>query len=164
MSRPEITKKLSASVEQHINYRDPRIYWAKEVTFTYATDHAVRVDFMRFVPVNNSVSGIEKGDVYCYEVKSSVEDFHSKHGHNFLGDFNYYVMPQDVYEQVQKEIPYGVGVYVPESDLGNYYELRNIKKAKRKDRSRPISEILLMMFRSAARERSNYGKERNERL
>ena len=142
MSRPEITKKLSASVEQHINYRDPRIYWAKEVTFDYATDHAVRVDFMRFVPANNSVSGIEKGDVYCYEVKSSVEDFHSKHGHNFLGDFNYYVMPQDVYEQVQKEIPYGVGVYVPESDLGNCYELRNIKKAKRKDRSRPISQLL----------------------
>lgn len=93
-----------------------------------------------------------------------MEDFHSKHGHNFLGDFNYYVMPQDVYEQVQKEIPYGVGVYVPKSYLGNFYELRNIKKAKRKDRSRPISEILLMMFRSAARERSNYGKERNERL
>ena len=32
---------------------------------------------------------IEKGDFYCYEVKSSVADFHSKNGHNFIGDWNY---------------------------------------------------------------------------
>lgn len=32
-------------------------------------------------------------------------------------------------------------------------ELTCIKKAKRHDRSRPVSEMLLMMFRSAARDR-----------
>ena len=73
MTRPEITAELSAMLEKKINpHNDPRIYWAKEVTFDYSTDHAVRVDYMRFVPVNNSVSGIEKGDCYCYEIKSSV--------------------------------------------------------------------------------------------
>lgn len=61
MTRPEITAKLSAMLEKKINpHNDPRIYWAKEVTFDYSTDHAVRVDYMRFVPANNSVSGIEK--------------------------------------------------------------------------------------------------------
>jgi len=101
------------------------------------------------------VSGIEKGDFYCYEVKSSVEDFHSKNGHNFLGDYNYYVMPEEVYEQIKKEIPYQVGVYVPDgmNYRGEWYDLKAIKKAKRKDRSRPVSEMLLMMFRSAARDR-----------
>lgn len=58
--------------EKLINpHKDPRIYWAREVTFDYATTHTVRVDYMRFKPVNNTVSGIEKGDFYCYEVKSS---------------------------------------------------------------------------------------------
>ncbi len=41
-------------------------------------------------------------------------------------------------------------------------ELTCIKKAKRHDRSRPVSEMLLMMFRSAARERKK-GKEDEDR-
>lgn len=156
MSRPQITAVLSLSVQQYINpNNDPRIYWAREVTFDYSTSNAVRVDFMRFKPVNNTVSGIEKGDFYCYEVKSSAEDFHSKNGHNFLGDFNYYIMPEDVFEEIRNEIPYGVGVLVPavKDRRGEWYSLEFVKKAKRKDRSRPVSEMLLMMFRSAARER-----------
>lgn len=155
-NRPEITQMLSLSVEKYINPRnDPRIYWAREVTFDYATQNAVRVDFMRFKPVNNTISGIEKGDFYCYEVKSSVEDFHSKNGHNFLGDYNYYIMPEDVYEKVKDEIPYYVGVFVPSGMhyRGEWHELKSAKKAKRKDRERPVSEMLLMMFRSCARER-----------
>lgn len=148
-NRKEITDTLSAAIEKKINpYNDPRIYWAKEVTFDYSTNHAVRVDYMKFVPVNNSVSGIEKGDFYCYEVKSSVEDFHSGHGLNFLGDYNYIVMPEDVYQEVSKEIPYYIGVYTSSGS-----ELECTKKAKRHDRTRPVSEMLLMMFRSAARER-----------
>lgn len=152
-NRPEITQTLSLATEKYINpHNDPRIYWAREVTFDYYTSHAVRVDFMRFKPVNNTVSGIEKGDFYCYEVKSSVEDFHSKNGHNFLGDFNYYVMPEDVFEKVKSEIPYYVGVFVPTND--KWRTIESVKKAKRKDRERPVSEMLLMMFRSCARERS----------
>lgn len=157
-NRPEITMMLSISTEMYINpHRDPRIYWAKEVTFDYATSNAVRVDYMKFKPVNNTVSGIEKGDFYCYEVKSSVEDFHSKNGHNFIGDFNYYVMPEDVYEKVKDEIPYKVGVLVPEKKnyRGEWYDLKSVKKSARKDRERPVSEMLLMMFRSAARERND---------
>ena len=102
--RPEITKILSLSLQKYINPRnDTRIYWAREVTFDYSTSHSIRVDYMRFKPVNNTVSGIEKGDFYCYEIKSSVEDFNSKNGHNFIGEFNYYVMPEDVYEKVKKK-------------------------------------------------------------
>ncbi len=158
-NRPEITKALSLSLERYINpHNDTRIYWAKEVTFDHATGNSFRVDYMRFKPVNNSISGIEKGDFYCYEVKSSVEDFHSKNGHNFIGDFNYYVMPAEVYAVVSKEIPHYVGVLVP-SDKP-WIELISVKKAKRKDRSRPVSEMLLMMFRSAARDRRKVPDER----
>lgn len=153
--RPDITKMLSLSIQKYINpHNDPRIYWAKEVTFDYSTSHSVRVDFMRFKPVNNTVSGIEKGDFFCYEVKSSVEDFRSKNGHNFLGDFNYYVMTADVFEKVKSEIPHFAGVLVAEKKhyQAEWYDLKSVKRAARKDRTRPVSEMLLMMFRSARRD------------
>lgn len=154
-NRPDITRMLSRSVQKYISpHNDPRIYWAREVTFDCSTSNAGRVDFMKFKPANNSVSGIEKGDFYCYEVKSSAEDFHSKNGHNFLGDFNYYVMTEETYAAVSTEIPYGIGVLIPErkSYFGDWYDLKVIRKPKRRNRDRPTSEMLLMMFRSANRD------------
>lgn len=153
MDRKETTKALSQLLEKHINpLDDPRVYWAKEVTFDYSTDHPIRVDYMRFQPLNNTISGIEKGDFYCYEVKSSIEDFHSKNGHNFIGDYNYYVMPLEVYEKVKDEIPYRVGVYAPD-ETWQGEGLVSVKKAKRTDRKHPALEMILMMFRSANRDR-----------
>lgn len=34
-------------------------------------------------------------------MKSSVEDFKSPNGHNFIADYNYYVMPADVFDAVK---------------------------------------------------------------
>lgn len=148
MTRPEITDSLSNSLEKYLDpHNDPRIYWAKEVTFDYASATPIRVDYMKFKPVNNTVSGIEKGDFYCYEVKSSIEDFRSKNGHNFIGDYNYYVMQEDVFEAVKSLIPYNVGVLVP-----GKYGLQVVKKPHRKDRDRSVSEMLMMMWRSSRRE------------
>ena len=148
MGRKEITADLLHRLEQHVNPKnDPRVYTAREVTFDYATKHKTRVDYMRFKPLNNSVSGIEKGDVYCYEIKSSVADYRSGHGLNFLGDYNYLVMPKDVFGELQNEIPWYVGVLVPEDD-----GLRSVRNAKRRDREKPLTEILLMMYRSTLRE------------
>ena len=147
--RADITRMLSEMTEKLIApFGDTRIYWAREVTFDYNTNNSIRVDYMKFKPVNNTVGGIEKGDFLCFEVKSSVEDFRSLNGHNFIGDFNYYVMPKEVYDKVRWDIPYGVGVYCPDG-IG----LSSVRKAKRMDRKRPVSEMLLMMFRSAARDR-----------
>ena len=106
------TRQLSAMLERYIDpHGDPRIYWAKEVTFDYSTNHKIRVDYMRFKPLNNTTSGIEKGDFYAYEIKSSVEDFKSLNGHNFIADYNYYVMPTDIYEAVKDwEEPVAISV------------------------------------------------------
>ena len=151
MERRDTTAILSDLCRKLINpTNDTRIYWAREVTFDYGKNEQCRVDFMRFQPLNNTTSGIEKGDFYCYEIKSCVADFKSKNGHNFIGDFNYYVMPEDVFREVKDEIPYRVGVYVPEL---RSMTLRSIKRAVRTDRSRSVSEMLLMMFRSANRDR-----------
>lgn len=159
--RPEITKGLSLALEHYLNPNDDtRIYMAKEVTFDYATGHAVRVDYMRFKPLNNTVSGIEKGDFYCYEIKSSVEDFHSKNGHNFIGDYNYYVMPAEVFEKVKNEIPGYIGVYISSlKEYRGFLGLTLARKARRKDRERSCSEMIFMMFRSYERDIVNDGKK-----
>ena len=65
-----------------------------------------------------------KGIWRCYEIKVSKSDFHSKAHNTFLGHFNYYVMPAELYEQVKNEIPSHIGVYA-EDGL--------IKKAKRQE-------------------------------
>lgn len=78
-SRPEITNLLSLSIQKYINpHNDPRIYWAREVTFDYATNNSVRVDYIRFKPENNTVSGIEKGDFYCYECGRALKSQKSR--------------------------------------------------------------------------------------
>lgn len=151
MNRKEITKKLSELTEKLISPNgDSRIYWAREVTFDYGSKHPFRIDYVKFKPLNNSIHGIERGYFYCYEIKSSIADFNSRSGHNFIGDFNYYIMPIWVYETIKDQIPKDIGVYCYEHCEG----LRLVKKARRKIRERPIPEILLMMLRSAARDRN----------
>lgn len=51
-----------------------------------------------------------KGVWRCYEVKVSKADFHSRCAKTFVGHYNYYVMPKELYEAVKDEIPDGIGV------------------------------------------------------
>lgn len=163
--RRTITRELSELLEQYLNpHHDPRIYMAKEVSVNFGhkkkivpkeekpdinTDEWGRVDYMRFQPVNNSVSGIEKGDFYCYEIKSCADDLMSGYGRNFFGDYNYFVMSKDLWEEKKELLSslFGIGVLIPE---GN--SLVAIQKAHRMDRKYPASFLLLCMFRSANRE------------
>jgi len=61
-----------------------------------------RVDYMTYDT---------KGIFRCYEIKVSKADFNSKAKHTFLGHYNYYVMPTELYEQVKQDIPSNIGVY-----------------------------------------------------
>lgn len=101
-----------------------------------------RVDFMQ----TNT-----KGIIWCYEIKVSVSDFHSKHGHNFEGHYNYYVMTPELYKEVKDEIPDGVGVLV-----GKFLDCK--KKAKRKKLTAEQADAMrLYLIRSLSREvKKNY--------
>lgn len=52
-----------------------------------------------------------KGIWRCYEIKSSKEDFFSNNALTFVGNYNYFVMPAELYDDVQDCIPSGIGVY-----------------------------------------------------
>ena len=69
-----------------------------------------------------------KGVWRCYEIKVSKSDFRSKTRKTFVGNLNYYVMPQPLYEAVKAEVPAHVGVLVP---IGPYLCLESRKKAVR---------------------------------
>ena len=43
MTKTEITRNLSLALEKYIDpHEDPRVYWAKEVSFDCATSHKIR--------------------------------------------------------------------------------------------------------------------------
>lgn len=48
----------------------------------------------------------------CYELKVTKSDFHSKAKLSFIGNYNYFVLPQELYEEVKDEIPTYIGVLI----------------------------------------------------
>lgn len=42
------------------------------------------------------------GDIRCYEIKTSVSDFHSNAKLTFVGHYNYLVIPNDLYIELKK--------------------------------------------------------------
>lgn len=115
-------------------------------------------------------------ETYCYEIKQSKQDFHSKNKLTFIGNKNYFVMPYSLYEQVKNEIPVEIGVYVAidkleekeeiETDIfGNKWtkhwtepvdglkELYCIKPARKQELKADKEVILSSMLRSMQRDR-----------
>lgn len=85
----------------------------------------------------------------CYEIKISKSDFHSNAIKSFVGNYNYYLMPEDLYEQVKKEIPKEIGVYTYNGRILNLS-----KKARKQELVDDIDEQLNYgMIRALDRER-----------
>ena len=80
----------------------------------------------------------------CFEIKISKSDFHSKAKKTFVGNYNYYVMPKDLYEEVKDEIPKEIGV------LDEY--CRSLKKPKKVDLKYDKEKLLVSMLKSLNRE------------
>lgn len=60
-------------------------------------------------------------EVYCYEIKQSKQDFHSKNKLTFIGNRNFFVIPYDLYEEIKAEL------YSQEyKDIGVYVSIKNV--------------------------------------
>ncbi len=93
-------------------------------------------------------SNSQKGWI-CYEIKISKSDFNSKAIKSFVGNYNYYLMPKELYDKVQNEIPKEIGVYCYDGNVLNL-----VKKAKKQELVEGIDEQLSYgMIRALARER-----------
>lgn len=145
MKTKETLELESALMEDTIEWRK---FGVPEVTIGWYGRK--RVDFM---------SADTKGIIRCYEIKVTESDFHSKNGHNFVGNCNYYVMPKELWEQVKDEIPAHVGVLVGK-------ELKSVKKCKFVNLSESEKhKMALYLCRSLAREvKKTYRSENKDEL
>lgn len=112
------------------------VFGCFEVTIGFGGDE--RVDYMTVDT---------KGVWRCYEIKASKKDFYSSAKKSFVGNFNFYVMPRDVFEQVKRDIPPHVGVYCGTA-------IR--KRATRQELSVPADVLKDSMIRSLFRDYEKY--------
>lgn len=96
--KTETTKKLEKLLENHFNQR--KDFYVFECTIGWYGKEIV--DCIMYD--TNRIT-------YCYEIKQSKADFHSKNALTFIGNKNYFVMPYSLYLEVKDEIPLDIGVY-----------------------------------------------------
>lgn len=86
--------------------------------------------------------------VRCYELKISKSDFLSDAKKTFIGDFNYYVIPTELWGHVRNYIEKGIGVWTVDS----HGKVEVKKKASRMQCKMNRSEILSRILRALNRE------------
>jgi len=92
-----------------------------------------------------------------YELKITKSDFYSKCKHTFLGHFNYFVMPMELYEIVKNDIPSHIGAYVAIlHEPQNSYNCTCIKKAKRQELKVDEDALKFSFMQSLSREHGKY--------
>ncbi len=106
-----------------------------------------RVDFMTMDT---------KGIFRCYEIKISKSDFHSSAAQTFCGHYNYFVMPQVLYEQVKTEIPRDIGVFCEARFRdGTAYKQAPcvcVKRAQRRELTVSVDVLKDSLIRSLSRD------------
>lgn len=86
--------------------------------------------------------------VRCYELKISKSDFLSDAKKTFIGDFNYYVIPTELWMDVRGHVEPGIGVWV----INDNGSISVKKKAKRKACEIPRGQVLIRILRALNRE------------
>lgn len=93
MAKTRMTRLIEERLEE--NCREKRIYGCSEVTigFYYAGKADELVDFMT----------IDSHDVIrCYEIKVSLADMHSNAKLSFYGDYNYFIVTQELFDAIDR--------------------------------------------------------------
>jgi len=130
MAKTNLTKELEKRIYKATSKQG--VFCCFEVTIGWFGTE--RVDYITY----------DTNDVWrCYEIKVTKSDFHSKAHTTFVGNYNYYVMPEKLYEQVKSEIPDHVGVYVGE---------KCVKRAKRQELSVDSQILKNSLIRSLSRD------------
>lgn len=118
--------------------------------YTQVEGKHIRTEIVDILELNS-----QKGWV-CYEIKISKSDFHSKATKSFVGDYNYYIMPEKLCKKVIDEIPKEIGVYSYDGK-----ELHLIKKARKQKIIDDIDKQLYYgMVRALSRERDKQVENR----
>ena len=90
-----------------------------------------------------------------YEIKRNVNDFHSASSWSWICNYNYFIMPYSLYNEIKQDIPDGIGVWV-------IYEsskrMECIKKPKRKELLCSHEAMMFSLMQALSREYKKYRK------
>lgn len=148
------TKELEQLLVSYTNkigtYGCKEVKIGSHATSQYLTNEQEYVDYMTITTT---------GIITCYEIKSSLTDITSDARLSFVGHKNYFVMPIDLYNQIQQERwflgkleNHTVGVIVLDNN-----KLTLIKRCKTKTLSIGTQILLLESFaKSASRDAMRY--------
>lgn len=134
MTKEGLTHQLENKLWRHTNKRGT--FGCFEVTIGWRGRE--RVDYLTY-----DTQGIFR----CYEIKVSKADFYSDNMLSFLGHYNYFVMPLELYHQVKEDIEDFVGVYIPEDG-----KLVSVKRSKKRELKVDKDLLKDSMIRSLYRE------------
>lgn len=98
--------------------------------------------------------------IVCVEIKVSESDFLSKHGHNLVGNINYYAVPVELFPKIVDRVPKGIGILVYYS--GN--DFSGIRKKREAEYREMTVEAQKWMILSIAKRNSKYLSQRIEDL
>lgn len=108
--------------------------------------HRERVDFLTY-----ETSGVYR----AYEIKISKSDFYSGCAWSWIGNYNYFIMPYDLYCEVKNDIPEGIGVWVVREYSKN---MECIKRPKRRDLICSHEDMMFALMQAMSREYKKYRK------
>ena len=143
--KTELTKDIKKAIFKEVGACGLGVYGCIEVAFgkAYGDQYC---DFMTMD--SNSV-------FRCYEIKISKSDFRSKNKLSFYGDYNYIVMPKELYEEVKSEVYYGLGVYLYDGKVCKLHRKSNKTKVTIGERV----DLMHCMVRSLSRFQTKLIKE-----
>ena len=97
----------------------------------------------------------------CFEIKVTYQDFKSNASKTFVGNYNYYIVPDTLLDKIKNEVPPGIGIYVYETTPNEYRwhtYLSCYKRAKKQELGCTQDEIYYGMIKSLYREVNKYKK------
>ena len=103
--------------------------------------HRQRVDWLIYEPKSDIFRG--------FELKLTKQDFHSSAAHTFIYNYNYYLMPYSLFQEIEEEIPDFVGVWVC---YDSSMDIQCIKRPKKQKLQCNHDDLLFSMFQSLSRE------------
>lgn len=104
-------------------------YGTTEVTIDFQRNGNGReiVDFMSYDPKNDIIR--------CYEIKVTMQDFHSKAKKSWHGNYNYLVLSEELYrmhsvEEWKEKIPKNIGIIVVNTKTLRKYNVSKTTKVE----------------------------------
>lgn len=108
--------------------------------------HRERVDLLTY-----ETNGIYR----AYEIKNSKSDFYSNCAWSWIGNYNYFIMPYDLYIEVKQDIPDDIGVWVVRDYTKN---MECVKRPKYRELLCSSSDMMFTLMQGLSREYKKYRK------